>query len=82
MKSTGIVRKVDNLGRIFIPKEVRDTLQFNNNEPLEIFTDGKQIFLKSYNPGCILCGEMKDIRSFKEKKVCQSCIDKMSSPIR
>lgn len=57
MKATGIVRKVDNLGRVVLPKELRKTLALKEGDPLEIFTDGEAIILKSYKPGCIFCGE-------------------------
>lgn len=57
MKSTGIVRKVDDLGRIVLPIELRRTLDINERDSIEIFVDGNQIVLKKYSPSCIFCGE-------------------------
>ncbi len=77
MKSTGIVRKIDDLGRVVIPKELRRTLNINECDPLEIFIEDESIILKKYQPGCIFCGEFKDIISFKNKIVCKKCIKDM-----
>lgn len=77
MKSTGIVRKIDDLGRVVIPKELRRTLNINECDPLEIFIEDESIILKKYNPGCIFCGEFKDITSFKNKIVCKKCIKEL-----
>lgn len=75
MKSTGIVRKVDELGRIVIPIELRRTLNIEEKDPLEIYVDGEQILLKKYQPACIFCGEVKEITDFKGKKVCKKCLN-------
>ncbi len=74
MKSTGIVRKVDELGRIVLPIELRRTLDINVKDSLEIYVDGSQIILKKYEPACIFCGSAKDIIHFKGKNVCKNCI--------
>lgn len=73
MKSTGIVRKVDELGRIVIPIELRRTLGIDIKDSLEIFVDGSQIVLKKYEPTCIFCGTAKDLVNFKGKNVCPNC---------
>lgn len=78
MKSTGVVRKVDDLGRVVIPKELRDTLQINAQDPMEIFVDGNRLVLGKYAPGCIFCTELTDLIEFQGKKVCNSCLDKMN----
>jgi looped-hinge helix DNA binding domain, AbrB family len=80
MKSTGIVRKVDELGRIVLPKELRITLNINEKDPLEIFVDedGK-IILKKYEPACIFCNSMNDIVSFKGHNVCHECMKKIAN---
>lgn len=78
MKATGIVRKVDELGRIVIPKELRTVLDIDIKDSIEIFTEGEYIILKKYNPSCRLCGSMENLRYFKDKKVCQKCIDEVS----
>ncbi len=79
MKSTGIVRKVDELGRVVIPIELRRNLNINIKDPLEIFVDEDQIILKKYNPACIFCGQAKNVEIYKNKKICKSCIDKISN---
>ncbi len=74
MKSTGIVRKVDELGRIVIPIELRRTLDINIKDSLEIYVDGNFVLLKKYEPACIFCGNAKDITSFKGKNICPECL--------
>ncbi|WP_425446826.1 AbrB/MazE/SpoVT family DNA-binding domain-containing protein [Dethiothermospora halolimnae] len=73
MKSTGIVRKVDELGRIVIPKELRKTFDIAEKDSLEIYVDGEQIILKKYSPACIFCGQAKDVEEYKGKKICPEC---------
>ncbi len=73
MKSTGIVRKVDELGRIVLPIELRRTLDIAEKDSLEIYVDGSSIVLKKYQPACIFCGDAKDVISFKGKNVCPAC---------
>jgi transcriptional pleiotropic regulator of transition state genes len=79
MKSTGIVRKVDELGRVVIPIELRRTLQIEEKDALEIYVDGEKIILKKYEPACIFCGNADGIRSFKDKNICQDCFDAMKT---
>lgn len=74
MKSTGIVRKVDDLGRIVLPKELRTVLNIDERDPLEIFVEGSCIMLQKYEPSCIFCGGSDDITNFKGRNVCQGCI--------
>ncbi|HEX3043633.1 MAG TPA: AbrB/MazE/SpoVT family DNA-binding domain-containing protein [Bacillota bacterium] len=76
MRTTGIVRKVDELGRIVIPKETREQLYIAVKDPMEIFIDDEQpsIILKKYTPGCIFCGEMNGVKNFSDKLVCQECL--------
>jgi len=66
MKSTGIVRKVDQLGRIVIPMELRKTLDISEKDGLEIYVEGNYIFFKKYEPQCIFCGNTKDVTSHKK----------------
>lgn len=75
MKSTGIVRKVDELGRVVIPKELRRTLGIDNGDPMEIFMDGDKIVLRKYEPACIFCGNAENTVNFKAKVVCKSCLE-------
>ena len=77
MKSTGIVRKVDELGRIVLPKELRMTLNINEKDALEIFVDNSMIILKKYEPACMFCGSMDNITNFKGHNVCESCARKL-----
>lgn len=73
MKATGIVRKVDELGRIVLPKELRDTFDINFKDALEIYVDGEQIILKKYQPSCLFCGNADDTIYFKGKLICKNC---------
>lgn len=77
VKSTGIVRKVDELGRIVLPKELRGTLRIAQRDPLEIYVDGENIILRKYEPSCIFCGSATDVVNFKDKRVCKECIAEM-----
>jgi len=77
MKSTGIVRKVDELGRVVIPIELRRNLDIDVKDALEIFVDGEQIVLKKYAPACIFCGQAKDVTSFKGKNICPECFEEL-----
>ena len=74
MKSTGIVRRVDELGRIVLPIELRRTLNIGEKDSLEIYVDGSSIMLKKYQPACIFCDGSKDIALFKGKNVCARCL--------
>ena len=74
MKSTGIVRKLDELGRITLPIELRRNLDVNERDPLEIFVDEEKVILKKYNPADIFTGEMDDLVEYKGKKVSKSSI--------
>ena len=78
MKSTGIVRKVDELGRIVLPIELRRTLDIAERDALEIYVDGASIVLKKYEPACIFCGSSKDATSFKDKNICAACLQELN----
>lgn len=77
MKSTGIVRKVDELGRVVLPIELRRTLSIAEKDALEIYVDGERIVLRKYEPACIFCGNAEGVRSFRGKNVCPDCVDAM-----
>lgn len=79
MKSTGIVRKVDELGRIVLPSELRKSLNIEVKDALEIFTSGDKIVLKKYAPADVFTGEMDDLIDFMGKKVSKDSIRKMAS---
>jgi len=74
MKSTGIVRKVDELGRVVLPIELRRTLDIAEKDALEIYVDGSTIILKKYEPACIFCGDAKDVTVYKGKNICPNCL--------
>lgn len=74
MKSTGIVRQVDDLGRIVIPREIRRTRDINVGDEIQIKIYRNSIILSKYQPSCIICGEKKDTKVFKEKLICKNCI--------
>ena len=78
MKSIGIVRKVDELGRIVLPKELRTTLDINERDALEIYVDGSTIILKKYEPACIFCNNTKDVINYKGKNICPSCLKEIA----
>lgn len=77
MKSTGIVRKVDPLGRIVLPIEIRRTLGIGERDPLEIFTEGDTIVLRAYKPLCYICNNSENLSTLKDKKICRECIDEI-----
>jgi len=80
MKSTGIVRKVDELGRVVIPIELRRTLSIAEKDPLEIYVDSDRIILRKYEPSCacVFCGNADEVTVFKNKNVCQECLASMT----
>ena len=78
MKSTGIVRNIDELGRIVVPKELRKKLGIANTDPVEIYVEGEKIILTKYRPLCHFCGATDDVVEFKDKVICKSCIDELT----
>ena len=79
VKSTGIVRKVDELGRIVLPIEMRRTLDIGEKDALEIYVEGSSVILKKYKPSCIFCDSTKDIEVFKGKNVCPKCLKELKN---
>ncbi|MCR3921010.1 MAG: AbrB/MazE/SpoVT family DNA-binding domain-containing protein [Firmicutes bacterium] len=79
LKSTGIVRKVDELGRVVIPIELRRTLGIDVKDSLEIYVDSERIILKKYEPACIFCGNADHVKNHKGRIVCSDCIKEMAS---
>ena len=77
MKSTGMVRQLDTLGRIVIPVELRCTMDLSIKDTLEIFVDGDQIVLKKYHPACIFCNDARDVVPYKGKLICKRCLDEL-----
>ena len=79
MKSTGIVRKVDELGRIVLPIEMRRTLDIAEKDALEIYVEGSSVILKKYKPSCIFSDGTKDITVFMGKNVCPKCLKELKN---
>ena len=79
MKSTGIVRKVDELGRIVLPIELRRTLYIADKDSLEIYSDGSSIVLKKFENACVFCGSTKEIVHYKGKNVCAACLEELKA---
>ena len=77
MKSTGIVRKVDELVRIVLPIEMRRTLDIGEKDALEIYVEGSSVILKKYKPSCVFCDATKDITVFKGKNICPKCLKEL-----
>lgn len=73
MKATGIVRKVDELGRIVLPIELRRTLDIDIKDPIEIYVEGTSIVLRKYEPSCVFCGSSKKVETFRGKNICAAC---------
>ena len=78
MKSTGIIRKVDDLGRIVLPIEIRRTLDIAERDEVEIYMENERIILQKYEPACIFCGSSRGLISYRRKNVCQECVSKMA----
>jgi len=79
MKATGIVRKVDELGRIVLPMELRKTLGIRKEDPVEIFVDDNNIILRKYEPACIFCGSAVEVSVIHSKNICRKCLDELKA---
>lgn len=79
MKSTGIIRRVDELGRVVLPIELRNKFSITEKDPMEIYVDGNSIILKKYEPNCIFCGSSKKLIDYQGKLICEKCANKIST---
>lgn len=79
MKSTGIVRNIDELGRVVVPKELRRKLGIANTDPVEIFCEEDKIIIKKYIPVCHFCGSSEGLVEYREKRICSECIKELSA---
>lgn len=79
MKSTGIVRKIDELGRVVIPMEMRRSMSIEDGDAFEIFVDGGRIVLSKYEPLCIFCGGSDDLADHKGKRICKACREEIAA---
>lgn len=76
MKATGILRRIDDLGRVVIPKELRRMFGIAEGDPIEFYTEGDKIIISRYAPGCFICGEQRPtkLKEFQSKQICTDCI--------
>ena len=81
MKSTGMVKKIDELGRIVIPKDIRSPMGIEAGDALEIFIDGERIVLQKFVSSCIFCGEADDVLYYHDKRICHACVAKIKAEL-
>ncbi len=79
MKSTGVVRKIDELGRLVLPSEIRQSMDIQTKDALEIFTEEGRIILQKYHPACIFCNNVDNIVYFNTKRICRECLNKLKN---
>lgn len=77
MKDTGIVRNIDEMGRLVLPKEMRRKMEINNGDEIEFYTEGDRIVLRKYQPTCLFCGADNATLEFKGKRLCANCIQEI-----
>lgn len=81
MKSTGMVRKIDKLGRIVLPKELRTVQELNTDDSVEIYIEGDRIILKKYEPACVFCGSADDTVEYESKTICKKCAQAIAAKL-
>ena len=79
MKSTGVIRQIDELGRFVLPVEIRRALQINLKDHIEIYTEIYRIILKKYQPACLFCNSTEDNVSYQDKRICRKCLEKLKN---
>ena len=79
MKTTGIIRRMDELGRVVIPIEIRNQFNIAEKDPMEIYVDGSSIILKKFEPNCIFCGNTKNLLEYNNKLICENCSKKIGN---
>lgn len=77
MNNTGMIRRVDELGRLVIPIEIRNRFDIKEKDPMEIYVDEDSIIIKKYEPNCLFCGETENLIEFHKKLVCKNCINQL-----
>lgn len=77
MKATGIVRNVDELGRIVVPKEIRTKMDISCGDPVEIFVENDNVILRKYVPNCLFCSSAETVATYKGKKICKACLEQL-----
>ena len=78
MKATGMIHKIDELGRIVIPKKIRTSLDVKTDDPMEIYVEEDKIILKKHEERCVFCGTVGNLLDFKGKKICDGCKDELA----
>ena len=78
MKTTGILKRIDELGRIVVPKKIAKGLDIKAGDELEVFVDGDKIILKKFQSGCVFCDSVEHLKDHKGKLVCEDCIAEMN----
>jgi len=79
MKTSGIVRKVDELGRVVLPVEMRRLLNISEKDKVEISLDGENVILCKYKAACVFCGSNEDLRDYRDRKVCIQCLEQLQT---
>lgn len=78
MRPIGVVRKVDQLGRLVLPKSLRRRFNMNEGDPVEILVQGEHIILERYRPHCVLCGSTEQVAEYRERYICKTCVDDLA----
>lgn len=78
MENTGIVREIDDLGRIVIPKELRETMELSQQDSIKFYVEKGRIILEKYEDGCFFCGDLEQTFAFAGITICKNCLDKMN----
>jgi len=81
MKATGVIRRLDDLGKVVIPKELRRNLNIENGDPVEFFTDNDQVIIRKYQPGYQFCGSMDDLITMKNITICRKCREQIAAEL-
>jgi len=82
MKATGIIRRIDELGRVVLPKELRMTRGITEGAPMEIFVEGDDIVIRKYQPGCRNCGSLEALTTVGDTTLCRTCLNKFAAAAR
>ncbi len=77
MRATGVVRRVDQLGRIVLPKKLRKEFEFNEKNDIELLIDGDTIVLRKFMPSCVFCNTRDDVNVYKGRNICEKCMDEL-----
>ena len=81
MKATGIVRRIDDLGRLVLPIELRRVMGIKEQDPVEVYVDDETIIVKKYVPTCLFCNSSEDVQVYKGRNICKECIEEMSGEV-